>query len=420
MALPSDSPAGLEIKNYFYHLPGERIALFPAAVRDESALLVYRKSTQPYRETFKNIASLLPPDSLLLLNDTRVIHARLLFRKPGGATIEIFCLNPLTPEREYALAFGQASPVVWECLTGNARRWKEEPLHFPFSVNGKEHLLSATRALPGSFDAPPPQAPNHAIRFSWETDLKFGEVLEKAGMIPLPPYIHRDNVASDNDRYQTSYAHTDGSVAAPTAGLHFTPGVFSSLNESGIPQISLTLHVGAGTFRPVSSQYVGDHRMHAETFEISRVSLEQMAAFRDKTFVAVGTTTVRTLESLFWGAVKLARGSISEHDFAIGQWDPYTSHADPPFTRAQALEFLIERMDRMGMVRISGQTSLLIAPPYRYRMTDAMITNFHQPGSTLLLLVAAFLGDEWRRVYDFALKENFRFLSYGDTCLFLP
>jgi len=281
-------------------------------------------------------------------------------------------------------------------------------------------MLTATRALPGSFDAPLPQAPNHAIRFSWEADLTFGEVLDKAGIIPLPPYIHRDNVASDNDRYQTRYARTDGSVAAPTAGLHFTPEVFNSLDNKGIPRVSLTLHVGAGTFRPVSSRHVGDHHMHAESFEVSLASLKQMAAFGEKTFVAVGTTTVRTLESLFWGAVKLARGSISEHKFTIGQWDPYTGHGDPPFTRTQALEFLVERMEKKGMARIGGQTSLLIAPPYHYRMTDAMITNFHQPGSTLLLLVAAFLGDDWRRVYDFALKENFRFLSYGDTCLFMP
>lgn len=415
------SPRDILIKDYWYNLPDEKIAWFPLENRDQSKLLVYKKGNIPTEYTFKDLPDLLPDDSLLILNDTRVIHARLLFRKPSGANIEIFCLNPVHPVRELQQAFAMHSPVIWECLVGNARRWKEGNLSLQLENPEGTVTLVAERLTTQEVEKLRyPLANTQLIRLSWtpaETNLS--SIIEKFGIVPLPPYIHRESLESDKTRYQTVYARQEGSVAAPTAGLHFTPALFNSLKSRGINCSYLTLHVGAGTFKPVTTEKIGDHTMHAEPFEVSVDLLEELLTKVNRRFIAVGTTSVRTLESLYFVASRLIQSEIFIEDFVIQQWEPYDNVNSPGITKTEVLKTLISYLKKHGKSTLKGHTQLMIAPGYRFHLVDGMVTNFHQPGSTLLLLIAAFLGDEWKNIYEFALKHQFRFLSYGDSCLFM-
>lgn len=409
------SPRDLNIADFTYELPEERIPLYPLSERDSSKLLVFNSSTPPQTEIFRDIASLLPESSLLVLNNTRVVHARLLFQKDSGAHIEIFCLNPLSPVKEMQSAFAQSSPVVWECLVGNAKRWKEGVLRKELSWAGTGVLLFAERqddrATGRLSDGATP------VSFRWEpAELAFAEVMEHFGNMPLPPYLKRDAEDSDETAYQTVYAIHEGSVAAPTAGLHFTENVLQSLKNKGITTSYLTLHVGAGTFRPVASEKIGDHPMHPEPFFVNRELVQSLMESGARKVIPVGTTSVRSLESLYWFGVKLIQNR--EQPFFLDQWDVYeVLRQDIPLT--QSFEALLTYMDTHELDVIEGVTRLIIAPGYRFRVISGMVTNFHQPGSTLLLLVSAFLGDNWRKAYEYALDNDFRFLSFGDSCLFL-
>ena len=395
--------AGIDINDFDYDLPGYRIAKFPKENRDESKLLVHRDCSIR-EDRFLNVASYLPEGSLLVVNNTKVVRARLFFKKSTGAHIEVFCLEPVHPTPEIQMAFQQQGAATWQCLVGNARRWKSEVLELPLK---DETFLKAEKLerTSGGF----------LVKFTWNPHLTFAEVLEAAGKIPLPPYLHREVVDRDSETYQTVYARFDGSVAAPTAGLHFTERVFKSLAEKNIQTANLTLHVGAGTFKPVGQEGLQYHEMHTEQVLVSRALLKQLLDFRGKT-IAVGTTSVRTLESLYWFGVKLSKDPDAM--FHIRQFDPY-ENSGPDLTPEAAIRNVIDFMERGNLATLSGSTQLMIVPGYRFRMISGMITNFHQPRSTLLLLISAWLGDEWKKVYDFALRNDFRFLSYGDSCLFL-
>jgi S-adenosylmethionine:tRNA ribosyltransferase-isomerase len=414
-------PRSIEIKDYTYDLPAGRIAEFPMQERDQSKLLVYKRGAEPFQDVFCRLPEHLPLKSLMVVNDTRVIHARLLFRKSSGATIEIFCLNPVSPVTELQTAFQQTSPVIWECLVGNARRWKEGRLNMSIEDSSASFELRAERITQQKGKGLQPLADKHQwIQFSWDPEImNFSSVIERAGVIPLPPYIHRESEESDSTRYQTIYASHEGSVAAPTAGLHFTPRVIGDLERKGIDLTSLTLHVGAGTFKPVTSEILGEHIMHAEPFEVSVDVLESMLNNVERQIVAVGTTTIRTLESLYIAGSGLLQGQQSLENLLIEQWQPYQKGYADHYSRSEILGSLVNYLNKNNLPGIKGYTRLLIAPPYHYQMVDGMITNFHQPQSTLLLLIAAFLGDHWREVYQYALDHEFRFLSYGDSCLFL-
>ncbi|MCX6271370.1 MAG: S-adenosylmethionine:tRNA ribosyltransferase-isomerase [Bacteroidetes bacterium] len=419
---PETDPRLIRIEEYNYPLPLERIAFFPLEQRDQSKLLIYRIGDQPFHDAFSNLAQHLPPAAALVLNDTKVIYARLLFTKPSGATIEIFCLNPELPSAEIQTAFQLSSPVVWKCLVGNARRWKDGRLQKSHQTDGQDWMLTAERVENQQTESMPSREGNQVlIRFSWEpAHLSFSQVIEVFGVVPLPPYIHRAPEEEDKLRYQTIYASHDGSVAAPTAGLHFTPAVFESLKNRQIHHAFLTLHVGAGTFKPVTSERVGDHGMHQEPFEISKELLGFLESSAHKKLVAVGTTTVRTLESLYWIGARLLTGVDPDEAVVIDQWIPYGPLKYQVFSRAEILNALQNMVKMRYPDPIRGYTRLLIAPGYTFHMTDGMITNFHQPKSTLLLLIAAFLGSDWGKAYQYALDHHFRFLSYGDSCLFLP
>jgi len=399
-----NNPRDISIADYDYPLPEERIAKYPLAQRDQSKLLRYHQGAVSESQFF-HLPELLPADAMLVFNNTRVIHARLLFRKPTGSKIEIFCLEPHGAPA--ATAFEQRSHTSWLCYIGNNKKWKEGPLSRP--VEGLPFTLTATRR----------EAVGDAwvVDFDWDGGLSFAEVIEHAGVIPLPPYLHREAEQSDNDRYQTVYAAHNGSVAAPTAGLHFTDSVLAALKTRGIQTEYITLHVGAGTFKPVSSDTVGQHEMHVEQVQISRQNLRHIIAHQGKPLVAVGTTTVRTLESVYWFGVRLSREPALEA-MHVAQWDPYTLEAWNIST-AEAFGNVLQWMERRDEETLHGDTQLLIAPGYRYHVIDGLVTNFHQPKSTLLLLVSALIGDDWRQCYRYALDHGFRFLSYGDSCLFL-
>lgn len=405
MQQPTPSVLDLNTKDFHYELPPERIAPYPLEERDQSRVLVYRDG-EPNEARFTDLAGLLDPGSLLILNNTRVVQARLVFQKESGARIEVFCLQPLSPEKDVQLALGLSSPVSWECLVGNAKKWKRGPLVFRRMGLTLEASLGEQRQ-----DA-------HEVQFSWNPPgVSFGEVLGMAGQTPLPPYIQRPAEASDKQRYQTVYAREEGSVAAPTAGLHFTPRVFASLAQKGIEQRHVTLHVGAGTFKPVTAPTIGGHAMHSEQFEVSRKLIEELAR-GGKKLVCVGTTSMRTLESLYWIGIKIMKGQIPPGGlFSLEQWFPYRNFRTLPDV-SESLGAMLHWMEQNEQQHLRGETSLIIVPGYPFRMVDALVTNFHQPGSTLLLLVAAFAGPGWRDAYRFALENGFRFLSYGDACLF--
>ena len=393
----------LRIEDYNYPLPDERIARYPLEQRDHSKLLCL-KGDNISEHHFYDLPSLLPERAMLVFNDTRVIHARLFFQKETGAVIEVFCLEP--HNMAVSQCFEQREHCTWTCFIGNNKKWKEGALSLQFSILNSQFSIQATRR----------EAVGNAwiVDFNWTGGLSFAEVIEAAGVIPLPPYLGREAEESDSTRYQTVYAHIDGSVAAPTAGLHFTPTLIEQLRQQGIDTEYVTLHVGAGTFKPVSTPTIGEHEMHSEHVVVERQLIEKLRHI-DRPLVAVGTTSVRTLESLYWFGVRLC--DQPEHLMQVGQWDPYTLS---PIAPAKALENILHYLDRQHSDTLIGATRLMIAPGYRYRLVNGLVTNFHQPKSTLLLLVSALIGDRWRECYRYALDHGFRFLSYGDSCLFLP
>jgi S-adenosylmethionine:tRNA ribosyltransferase-isomerase len=405
-----DSPKDISIKDYVYDLPQDRIARFPLEERDASSLLTYKKG-QINHHIFKTIPEHLPASALLVFNDTKVIHARLHFYLENGTQIEILCLEPLSP-LEYQQNLSSVHTVRWKCLVGGNRKWKQGVISRTFDVDGKAVKLTARREerLSDSF----------AIQFEWDTDeLAFGELLAQAGIIPLPPYLNREAEPSDKDRYQTIYANEKGSVAAPTAGLHFTDRVFQQLEAHDIEPLYLTLHVGAGTFKPVKADRLEGHHMHEESIYIKREQLKRIheALVQQRPVIAVGTTSMRMLESLYWYGDQLLRQG-QYMPFEVSQWVPYEN--DVATTAAAAIEQVMIWLDKQGLDTLVGQTQLIIAPGYQFRIANGLVTNFHQPGSTLLLLIAALIGEDWRKVYTYAMDNDFRFLSYGDSSLLLP
>ena len=397
----------ISIEAYDYPLPEERIAKYPLPERDASKLLVL-KDNKIQESQFRKVGAFLPKDSLLIFNETKVIRARLQFRKDTGSRIEIFCLEP---EQDYQVAFSAVSPVRWKCLIGNAKRWKEGRLAMPLTVAGEAVTLYAECLSRNDQGA--------EIEFSWSPEnLSFASVLEAAGEIPLPPYLHRDAEPDDRDRYQTVFARYDGSVAAPTAGLHFTQPLIAELREQGFQFDEVTLHVGAGTFRPVATDTIGEHAMHSETIIVRKSLIESLIRQFGKPIIPVGTTSTRTLESLYWLGVMLKEQGLELRPLHVEQWFPYEDHE--PLSAPGALQWVLDYLDKHGLTRLEASTALMIAPSYQMRVITGLITNFHQPKSTLLLLVSALIGERWQDCYRFALDHGFRFLSYGDSCLFLP
>jgi S-adenosylmethionine:tRNA ribosyltransferase-isomerase len=403
------SPQAINIDDYTYDLPEHRIAKFPLEERDASKLLLYKQGDISHTE-FRDLPEQLPEGSLLLFNDTKVIHARLYFTLPNGKRLEILCLEPLQPA-EYQQNFSSTNKVRWKCLVGGNRKWKSGEIEKAISTAQGEITLKATR-LGRTADA-------FDIQFEWNADLAFGELLAAAGIIPLPPYLNRETKPEDEDRYQTVYAREKGSVAAPTAGLHFTDRVFDALDQKGIQRAFVTLHVGAGTFKPVSADALGDHEMHEESIYLQRQTLATItqAVAEGRPLIPVGTTSLRLLESLYWHACQLHNGTAQAH-INVPQWIPYSDIPKP--APLEALKALQQQMDDLQTDELQGYTQLIIAPSYTFRLAKGLITNFHQPRSTLLLLIAAMIGEDWRKAYEYALSKDFRFLSYGDSSLLLP
>lgn len=402
------SPKQLNILDFSYDLPDDKIAKFPLNNRDESKLLVYKNATIT-DAIFRQIDTFLPENSLVVFNNTRVVHARLLFNRLTGAQIEIFCIEPLH-HLDYQQAFVSKQSSTWKCMVGNAKKWKEEWLEKQVETPLGDVMLKATKkGNAGELTV---------VEFTWNnSDLAFAEVLHYAGILPLPPYLNRKTEAADEERYQTVYAKVAGSVAAPTAGLHFTPAVFELLKQKQITVDEVTLHVGAGTFKPVKAEALADHEMHEETLYVELSTLKNIAAclLAKKTLVAVGTTSMRTLESLFWHGVKICLNKAGR-EVEIKQWDAYELLLGD-ITPLQSITAIIEKMERDNENVLVGSTQIILAPGYQFRLVDALITNFHQPENTLILLIAAFVGKDWRSIYDHALNNNYRFLSYGDSSL---
>ena len=398
----------IAIAEYDYPLPDERIAKYPLAERDTSKLLIYNKGVV-CEERFSNLPQFIPQNSLMVFNNTKVIQARLRFRKETGALIEVFCLEPEQP-CDYQQIFLETKECVWQCLVGNSNRWKGGVLSQCVTVAGKEVTLSVERV--GG-----PAAVNH-VCFTWDGGCSFAELLEAAGELPIPPYLNRATEESDTRTYQTVYSKVKGSVAAPTAGLHFTPAVLEALTAAGVEREEVTLHVGAGTFKPVKSELIADHEMHEEYIEVRKALLEKLIAAGGSA-VAVGTTSVRTLESLYFlGELVAENPAITQDELHVGQWTPY--NREHSLSTVEALEALVAWLERNGLDRVHSHTQIMIAPGYTFRIVKAIVTNFHQPKSTLLLLVSAFVKGEWRKIYDYALANGFRFLSYGDSSLLIP
>lgn len=391
----------IHIQDYTYTLPDDRIAFQPLTQRDESKLLVYKNAKIEHR-VFKNLAELLPENSVLIFNDTKVIPARLHFQKDSGAEIEIFLLSPVAPEKLLAQAMLIKNKCQWQCTIGNLKRWKDGQI-----LSKKTGSISLTAVLINRKES--------IVEFSWPGDQTFSEVITHAGATPLPPYIRRTAEAADAERYQTIYSHQEGAVAAPTAGLHFTQRVFDALQARGIARDFVTLHVSAGTFQPVKTENALEHEMHHEQVTLSRQTLDILSDNLKK-IIAVGTTSMRTLESVYWFGVKLQQQPNA--DFTITQHDPYALPGSVPV--AEALQAVADYLDSRKLTSLTGTTSIFIYPGYQFRVCHGLITNFHQPGSTLMLLVAAFIGKNWKEVYQQALNEGYRFLSYGDSSLLLP
>lgn len=398
----------IDINRYDYDLPEERIAKFPLAERSASKLLVYRHGEISERH-FADIGEELPAGQLLVFNNTKVIRARIIMHKPSGARIEVFCLEPCEPA-DYERAFAVKGSCEWSCIVGNLKKWKEGYVEINFDHEGRAEYLRAWRVGEGGRE--------QRVRFEWSADMTFGQLLETLGRIPIPPYLNRESEEIDNTRYQTVYSKFEGSVAAPTAGLHFTEELIGRMKARGFEFEEVTLHVGAGTFLPVKDDDAARHPMHTEHFEVRRTTVARLLD-RWGDITAVGTTSVRTLESLPALAWRIRCGGEPDADRIIGQWELYDIPAS--FTGREALETLLGWMDARGVDRIKAATRIMITPlDYHFRIVSRMVTNFHQPKSTLLLLVSAFVGDDWRRIYDYALKHDFRFLSYGDSSLLMP
>jgi len=410
-------PKNLSIADFTYSLPESKIADYPLAERDASKLLVYKEGNIT-EDVYKNIASHIPGNSLLIFNDTKVVEARLLFQKPTGGVIEIFCLEPHEQYGDITTAMLQQGKVLWQCLVGGASKWKHGQIlkKIVYAYN-KEIILQAVYSEK--------RTDSFVIELSWsENEMSFAELLHHAGAIPLPPYIKRKAEKSDSERYQTIYAHFDGSVAAPTAGLHFTDDIFNKLKEKNIQTDFVTLHVGAGTFKPVKSETMEQHEMHAEFIDVTKEAIEKILQNLGNNIIAVGTTSLRTIESLYWLGVKtrmpeLRSGSETTEQSSVvhlSQWEAYDI-VEQNISPAEALQSLLNWMTKNKREQLITKTKIIIAPGYKPRIVKALITNFHQPQSTLLLLIAALIGNDWRKVYDHALQNDFRFLSYGDGCL---
>lgn len=403
------NPKEINIKDYSYELPDSFIAKYPLAKRDESKLLLYDRGE--IRETvFNQIANEIPEESMLVFNNTKVIHARLFFKRDTGAQIEVFCIEPMD-HLDYQLAFLSKRSCIWKCMVGNAKRWKEgetlvKVIHTP---SGTTQLKVEQQGKSGEL---------FIVKFSWDNEnLLFAETLHYGGILPIPPYLNRNTEDTDEERYQTVYAKVQGSVAAPTAGLHFTDEVFKQLNAKNIASSEVTLHVGAGTFKPVKTNQLANHEMHEESIfvELSMLELLAQTLNTNKKIIAIGTTSIRTLESLYWHGVQLLSGNQHEN-VAISQWYPY-EYDGPAILPANAIEAIVTFMKEKSLTVLSGSTQIIIAPGYSFQMVNGLITNFHQPENTLILLIAAFVGNDWRRIYKYALEHQFRFLSYGDSSL---
>jgi len=404
-------PKNISIEEYTYSLPDERIANLPLGKRDESKLLVYDKGLIR-EDVYENVANLLPTNSLLVFNQTKVIQARILFQKSSGGVIEIFCLEPYEAINDYSIVMQMTGSVKWKCMIGGASKWKEGALEKQMEFNDTKLILYA-KLLQKLTDA-------YVVEFSWApSDLSFASIIELAGNIPLPPYIKRKPDEDDKERYQTIYAKDKGSVAAPTAGLHFTENIFGALKQKGVTVDYVTLHVGAGTFKPVKASKMENHEMHAEWIDVSANTIKGILDNLSNSITAVGTTSLRTIESLYWIGVKtILDPNLAKEGLLIDQWDVYEDNmTDPGYTAYQSLKSLLEWMKNNNQERLISSTRILIAPGYQFRIAKALITNFHQPKSTLLLLVAAAIGEDWKKVYQYALENDFRFLSYGDGSL---
>ncbi len=400
----------IRIEEYNYELPDEKIARFPLQRRDESKLLLYKEQSISEKR-FKELPDLLPSGSLIVFNNTKVIQARLIFRKETGARIEIFCLEPAVPH-DYALIFQQTHTCSWICLVGNLKKWKTGSLACEFTIDDKTVCLQAIRKAS--------YGDSHLIEFSWDCpEYTFADLLDAAGILPIPPYLNREAEEQDLETYQTVYSKIKGSVAAPTAGLHFTPEVLSELDAKGFVREEGTLHVGAGTFKPVKSETIEDHEMHTEFISVNRETLIRIREHLGQ-IIAVGTTSVRTLESLYYiGASLVKQPHASMDDMAVKQWAPYEA-ADPSISPAEALNEIISYLERTGSEKLTTSTRIIIAPGYEFKIVKGIVTNFHQPKSTLLLLISAFVKGDWKKIYNYALSHEFRFLSYGDSSLLLP
>ncbi len=396
----------IRIADYNYTLPDEKIAKYPLQKRDASKLLLF-ENNKISTVHFSGIAAQIPEDSLMIFNDTRVIHARLIFEKNTGAFIEVFCLSPYAP-KDYSINFQQRATCSWCCMIGNAKRWKDDVLQMQVSIEGEEVLLSAKKTVKtGS---------NVIVEFSWNNpDFTFSELLEVAGKLPIPPYLNRASEAKDDETYQTVYSAVEGSVAAPTAGLHFTPEVMESLRKKGVKPAHVTLHVGAGTFKPVKSETIGNHDMHTEFISVSRETVQALYE-NENSLIVVGTTSMRTVESLYYVGKKiLQQPDIDPAELVVFQWEPYDE--ENPILPKLALKSIIDYLDKNRLDQLLALTQIMIVPGYEFHYPQAMITNFHQPQSTLLLLIASFIGENWLQVYEYALQNDYRFLSYGDSSL---
>ena len=397
----------IHISDYSYDLPDERIAKFPLAERDQSKLLIYNRG-EVGEDVFCNLPRHLPQGALMIFNNTKVIQARMHFRKATGALIEVFLLEPAEPT-DYELMFQTTGRCSWYCLVGNLKKWKEGTLERSIAIGEQTVTVKATRG--------PVNGTSHRIDFEWDAPVSFAELIDTMGELPIPPYLNRETQESDKTTYQTVYSKIKGSVAAPTAGLHFTPEVLKALDEQGIDREELTLHVGAGTFKPVKSEEIEGHEMHTEYISVRRQTLEKLLHHECQA-IAVGTTSVRTLESLYYLGKKVVENpDITEAEMHVGQWEPYEGK---DMDVRDSLTALLSWMDRNQLPVLHASTQIIIAPGYDYKIVKMLITNFHQPQSTLLLLVSAFVKGDWHRIYDYALTHNFRFLSYGDSSLLIP
>ncbi|MDL2314642.1 S-adenosylmethionine:tRNA ribosyltransferase-isomerase [Bacteroidales bacterium OttesenSCG-928-C19] len=398
----------IEIDEFDYPLPDEKIAKFPLAQRHLSKLLIHKDHSLS-EDVFLHLDQYLDKECLLFFNNTKVFQARLFFQKPSGSVIEIFCLEPANGA-DPVQVFQSTQSVEWTCLVGNNKRWKDEFLERRISYKNSEITFRAKRIKPLN--------ETWQVEFSWDYPISFGELLDLIGEIPLPPYLNRKAEQKDKETYQTVYARQEGSVAAPTAGLHFTPEVFEKLTQKGIRTDFFTLHVGAGTFKPVSTKTIGEHIMHFEKIVFTKENIKNIYSYLEKKIIAVGTTSVRTLESLYWHGVKCIKGQAEIEHLLVEQWDPYIFDSSDLSSKA-VFEYILREMEQKQLSFLSGSTQLMIAPGYSFRVVKGIVTNFHQPKSTLLLLVSAFIGDKWKEMYEYALSHDFRFLSYGDSCLLI-